>query len=70
MAMQLFGSPGSSCTHVVLLAAAELGLLNNIQFNVVNLMKGEQKQPEYTAKHPFGQVPYFVDEDAGISLYE
>ena len=26
----------------------------------VDLANGEQKTPEYLAKHPFGQVPYIV----------
>jgi glutathione S-transferase len=35
---------------------------------LVDITKGEQKSPQYTAKHPFGVVPFF--EDDGFTMYE
>ena len=70
MVTQLFGAPGSSCTHLVLLTAAELGILDTIKFTVVNLMTRQQKSQGYMAKQPFGQVPYLIDEETGVSMYE
>lgn len=33
----------------------------------VDLMKGEQKSPEYLALNPFGQVPLLVDSDTKLA---
>ena len=33
----------------------------------VDLMKGEQKSPEYLALNPFGQVPLLVDDDTKLA---
>lgn len=68
--MKLIGGFGSSCTHVVLLTAAEIGKLDELTFEKIDLQKGEQKQPAYLAKHPFGQVPFFEDEENGVAFYE
>ncbi|KAG8711522.1 hypothetical protein FRC11_002571, partial [Ceratobasidium sp. 423] len=35
----------------------------------IDLIKGEQKSPEFVEKQPFGSVPVFVDED-GTQLFE
>ena len=65
--MKLYGHPMSTCTRKVLTTLAEKG--HEAQFMMVDLMKGQQKSPEYMARHPFGVVPYFEDDD-GFSMYE
>ncbi|KAG2142274.1 glutathione S-transferase [Suillus bovinus] len=64
--VKLYGFPGSTCTRLVALVCKE----KNIPYELtqVNLMKGEQKAPSFTAIQPFGQVPY-IDDD-GFILYE
>ena len=64
--MKVYGHPMSTCTRKVLTTLAEKG--QEAEFVLVDLMKGEQKQPDYLARHPFGVVP--VLEDDGFSLYE
>lgn len=66
MALQLHGAPYSTCTQRVLFAAYELGLEVNLV--MVDLMKGEHKQPGHLEKQPFGQIPFLVDGD--VHLYE
>jgi glutathione S-transferase len=50
--------PISTCTKRVAVVATEIGV--PYELVVVNLMKSEQKAPEYMEKQPFGQVPYIV----------
>ncbi|WP_437668961.1 glutathione S-transferase family protein [Sorangium sp. So ce131] len=64
--MKLYGHPMSTCTRKVLTVLAEKG--HAAELVVVDLMKGEQKQPEHLARHPFGVIP--VLEDGDFSLYE
>jgi len=64
--MKVYGHPMSTCTRKVLTTLAEKG--HEAQFQLVDLMKGEQKSPEHLARQPFGVVP--VLEDDGFSLYE
>jgi glutathione S-transferase len=64
--MKLYGHPFSTCTRKVLITLAEKGL--KADFVHVELAKGEQKNPNYLAKHPFGVVPFF--EDGDFSMYE
>ena len=58
MVLKLYGLHAS---HFVRLVAAVL-LEKKVPFELVkvDLSKGEQKTPEFLAKHPFGQVPYIV----------
>lgn len=56
----------STCTRKVLTVLAEKG--HEAQVVVVDLMKGEQKQPEHLARQPFGVIP--VLEDGDFTLYE
>jgi glutathione S-transferase len=56
----------STCTRKVLTTLAEKG--HEAQFQLVDIMKGEQKKPEFTAMQPFGVVP--VLDDDGFILYE
>jgi glutathione S-transferase len=64
--MKVYGHPASTCTRKVLCALAEKGV--DFEFIMVDIMKGEQKSPEYLARQPFGVVP--VLEDDGFVLYE
>jgi len=58
MVLKLYGLAQSTCTRRVGAVLRE----KNIPFQLVevNLMKGEQKSPEYLKKQPFGQIPYIV----------
>jgi glutathione S-transferase len=62
----VYAHPFSTCARKVLTTLLE----NEIpfQFQMVDLMKGEHKQPEHMARQPFGQVPA-IDDD-GFMLYE
>lgn len=64
--MKVYGHPMSTCTRKVLTTLAEKG--HEAEFALVDLMKGEQKKPEYMAMHPFGVIP--VLEDDGFQMYE
>ena len=64
--MKLYGNPGSTCTRKVLCTLAEKGV--KAEFVLVDLGKGEHKQPAHLAHQPFGQVPAL--EDNGFKLYE
>jgi glutathione S-transferase len=64
--MKVFGHPASTCTRKVLATLQEKG--HDAEFVLVDLMKGEQKQPANLARHPFGVVPT-IDDD-GFVLYE
>src|SRR5436853_7881807 len=44
-------------------ALEELGLPYEV--HVVNLLAGDQKQPEYVKLNPSGRIPTIVDRDAG-----
>ena len=64
--MKVYGHPMSTCTRKVLTVLAEKG--HTAEFVLVDLMKGEQKQPSHLSRNPFGVVP--VLEDDGFSIYE
>ncbi|WP_257448215.1 glutathione S-transferase family protein [Archangium lipolyticum] len=64
--MKVYGHPMSTCTRKVLTTLAEKG--HEAQFELVDLMKGQQKSPAYMAKHPFGVIPLL--EDDGFTMYE
>jgi glutathione S-transferase len=64
--MKVYGHPMSTCTRKVLTVLAEKG--TEAEFVLVDLMKGEQKQPDNVARQPFGVVPA-IDDD-GFKLYE
>ncbi|TQF09522.1 glutathione S-transferase family protein [Myxococcus llanfairpwllgwyngyllgogerychwyrndrobwllllantysiliogogogochensis] len=65
--MKVYGHPMSICTRKVLTTLLEKG--HEAQFVLVDLGKGEQKHPAHLARHPFGVVPAFEDDD-GFVLYE
>ena len=58
MVVQLYGFPISTCTLRVATTLKELDV--PFEFHPVDIFKGEQKKASYTAKQPFGQVPYIV----------
>jgi glutathione S-transferase len=62
----LFGHPGSTCTRKVLTVLAETA--TPYEFSLVDLAKGEHKQPAHLARQPFGQIPA-IDHD-GFMLFE
>lgn len=64
--MKLYGNPLSSATIAVLATLAEKG--HSAELVVVDLRKGEHKQPAHLARHPFGVIP--VLDDNGFLLYE
>ena len=64
--MKLYGHPLSTCTRKVLTLLAEKN--EKADFTLIDIMKGDQKKPDYLAMHPFGQVP--VIDDDGFILYE
>jgi len=59
--MKLYGFPASPNTRKVLATAAALGL--RLDFVVVNLPAGDQRNPEYLALNPCGRTPTLVDGD-------
>ncbi|HZD92175.1 MAG TPA: glutathione S-transferase family protein [Pseudolabrys sp.] len=59
--MKLYGFPPSPRTWQVRAAAAYLGI--PLELVVVDLTKGEQRQPAYLAINPTGRAPTLVDGD-------
>lgn len=64
--MKIYGHPWSINTRKTLMTLAEKGL--EAELVLVMIPKGEQKQPEHIARHPWGKVP--VLDDDGFVLYE
>ncbi len=64
--LKLFGNPYSTCTRKVLMTLAETS--QPYEFTVVDLGKGEHKQPENMKHQPFGRVPA-IDDD-GFEMFE
>jgi glutathione S-transferase len=64
--MKIFGHPGSTCTRKVLMTAHENEA--PFEFVLVDLAKGEHKQPAHLARQPFGQVPALDDD--GFAMFE
>ena len=52
----------------VSMALEEMGL--DYHVNLINLGKGEQRDPEYLKICPNGRIPAIVDTDTGISIFE
>lgn len=65
--MKVYGHPASTCTRKVLTVLAEKG--QSADFVMVDIMKGEGKNPEYLQRQPWGQVPV-LEEDDGWQLFE
>ena len=64
--LSVYGDAKSTCTQRVLILLEELEL--KYKFKSVDLQKGEQKDPEYLKKQPFGKVP--VVEYGEKTLFE
>lgn len=64
--VKVYGLAMSTCTRRVLAVLEE----KNVPYElvVVDLMKGEHKQPDFIAKQPFGQIP--VLEDGDVRIFE
>lgn len=61
MAAKLYTNPISTNCKRVLFAAHELGIQLEIQ--MVNPAKGENRTPEYLALNPMGKIPTLVTDD-------
>jgi len=64
--MKLYHFPPSTNSLKVRIALLEKGL--EFESVVIDLTKGEQKNPEYLKIHPFGQVPALDDD--GFIIYD
>jgi glutathione S-transferase len=64
--MKVYGSATSACTHKVLMVFAEKG--HEAELVEVDVLRGEDKQPEHVARMPFGEIPALDDD--GFLLYE
>lgn len=58
MVLKLYGNHVSCYTHNVLTVLHEKQI--PFEYISVNLLKGEQRSPDYREKQPFGQVPCIV----------
>lgn len=65
--IKLYGMEMSTCTRRVRCVLEEMGLPYEIV--LVDLAKGEHKQPAHLAIQPFGQVPVLEDTD-GTTIFE
>ena len=63
--MKLYYHPASTASRPVLLFAAENGV--PLQMQLVDIFKGEQRQPVYLALNPSGLVPLLEDGDFRLS---
>ncbi|XP_059313431.1 glutathione S-transferase zeta class-like isoform X2 [Lycium ferocissimum] len=63
--LQLYSYWWSSCAFRVRIALNLKGL--GYEYKAVNLLKGEQKDPEYLKLNPLGYVPTLVDGDTVIA---
>merc|ERR1711879_50815 len=68
MSLKLHGSPYSTCTQRVLIAAAEAGV--EVELVVIDFAKGEHKSQKFLQLQPFGKVPVLEDTETGVTLYE
>ncbi|KAF9001507.1 glutathione S-transferase [Cyathus striatus] len=66
MVLKLYGNTKATCTTRVAVVLHEKKV--PFEFHNIDLMKGEQKSPEFLKHQPFGVVPY-IDDD-GFILYE
>jgi len=62
--LKIHGLGMSTCTRRVTTALHEAGV--DYEMVVVDLTKGEHKQPAHLARNPFGQIPAFEDTDGSI----
>ena len=65
--IKLYGMAMFTCTRRVRCVLEEMGL--PYELVLVDLSKGEHKQPAHLAIQPFGQVPVLEDND-GTKIFE
>jgi glutathione S-transferase len=63
--MKLYGFPPSPNTRKVQAVAAHLGVA--LEFEFVDIMKGQSRTPEFLALNPAGRTPVLVDDDFTLS---
>jgi glutathione S-transferase len=63
--IKLYGDEISGNSYKVRLMLSLLNL--EYEWIPIDLVKGEQKSPEYLAMNPFGQVPMLVDEETKLA---
>ncbi|KAJ5893690.1 hypothetical protein N7495_005381 [Penicillium taxi] len=69
MVLKLHGFPLSTCSKRVSVVLAEKEV--EVEFNAIDLSKGEQKAEAYIANyHPFGKVPVFEDTETDLKIFE
>ncbi|XP_024400995.1 glutathione S-transferase [Physcomitrium patens] len=67
MAMILYGGPTPNVIRSILpLFEAEVDTENELKLVRVALQTAQHRQPIYTTKQPFGQIPFFEDGDVKI----
>lgn len=66
MTLKIYGFITATCTQRVIATAIELSL--PYEFVLVDLVKREQKGPEFLAKSPFGLTPAIVSSKAANTL--
>ncbi len=76
MQMKVYDYPGFPNPERVRIAAAEKGVLGNIEFITIDIPSGEGRKPEFLAKSPLGTVPLLelndgtcISECTAISEY-
>src|SRR5262245_43678058 len=65
-AMKVYGRPMSTCTRKVLTTLVETN--TPYELVLVDLMKGDHKNPEHMARQPWGKVPAL--DDNGFRMHE
>nr|ALE31201.1 truncated glutathione S-transferase riant3 [Prunus persica] len=66
MVVKVYGPVKAACPQRVMVCLLEKGV--NFEIVDVNLEVGEQKQPQFLSRQPFGQVP--AVEDGDFRLFE
>ncbi|MGH8597363.1 MAG: glutathione S-transferase family protein, partial [Gammaproteobacteria bacterium] len=61
---RLYDLPFSGNGYKVRLALAQLGIA--VEYEVVDLIKGETKSKEFLAKNPMGQIPLLELDDGSL----
>ncbi|XP_066151501.1 uncharacterized protein [Euwallacea fornicatus] len=65
MPLKLYGAKVSPCVRSVLLTIEALGL-KNVDFEAIDLFKGETQTPEFQKINPLGKVPVLLDGDLTV----
>ncbi|KAK4689431.1 glutathione S-transferase, partial [Tremellales sp. Uapishka_1] len=70
MRFQVHGTVMSTCTRRVLASLEEMGLVSGKDYGLVEQDYSKIKSPEYLKHQPFGQIPYLVDTETNVEMYE